>query len=327
MQGNFHIVPESSKKERKNSYTFRLPYLKKSKKQSIHFPSKKRKTQDKKGFSNLFTIQKNTNKQDTNTEQSSQFNLLRSIIIILLAIDVVFLTIYQLNQSYFLYGSADLFILITIFFILLFTYVALYFYHYKICVGLLLLSITLPILSNVYISIQFFTESHVNTISFLIIYLIIPMIISSFNLEKRYSISYLAIILISLFSMPLVTNQPVVYQTLFGPILFFIFTSIIILFFKYHAEKIEIIRNKDLIRAKKKTQEIFNAAADGIRIVDKHFNVIDVNDTMVSMAGLPKKEIIGKKCNYSFKSKKFCGTNECSLIKLFNTGQDINRIS
>ncbi len=61
--------------------------------------------------------------------------------------------------------------------------------------------------------------------------------------------------------------------------------------------------------------QIFNAAADGMVVVDKHFNVLRVNETSVSLLGVGKDEATGKKC-YEVFGSILCHTPECPLTRI-----------
>jgi PAS domain S-box-containing protein len=66
-------------------------------------------------------------------------------------------------------------------------------------------------------------------------------------------------------------------------------------------------------------QQIMNMmlelAADGISIVDKDFNIIQVNETFAKMSGISKEEAVGKKC-YEVFTGELCHTENCSLIQI-----------
>lgn len=77
-------------------------------------------------------------------------------------------------------------------------------------------------------------------------------------------------------------------------------------------------------RAEKKAEDafkvlnqIFNTAADGMRIVDKDFNVLRTNNTLVTLSGTRKKEALKSKCYKSFPGAD-CGTERCPLKKILS---------
>jgi diguanylate cyclase (GGDEF)-like protein/PAS domain S-box-containing protein len=66
--------------------------------------------------------------------------------------------------------------------------------------------------------------------------------------------------------------------------------------------------------------QIFDTAADGMRVIDKNFNVLCVNETFSRMAKIAKDEAVGKKCHKMFRGS-MCNTANCPL-KLILSGQD-----
>ncbi|MCD6305973.1 MAG: PAS domain S-box protein [Deltaproteobacteria bacterium] len=63
--------------------------------------------------------------------------------------------------------------------------------------------------------------------------------------------------------------------------------------------------------------QILETAADGIRIIDKDFNVVRVNTTLAKMAGLNKEDMLGKKCYEAFKGE-LCHTENCLLKRILS---------
>ena len=68
--------------------------------------------------------------------------------------------------------------------------------------------------------------------------------------------------------------------------------------------------------------QIFHIAADGIRIVDRDFNLVRVNNTFLQMAKLDKDGWQGKKCYEVFRSSQ-CHTPECTLTRTLNGEKNI----
>jgi PAS domain S-box-containing protein len=66
--------------------------------------------------------------------------------------------------------------------------------------------------------------------------------------------------------------------------------------------------------------QIFQTAADGMRIIDKDFNMLRINETFASLAGINKDEAKGKKCYEVFPSSH-CHTQNCSLRQVLS-GKD-----
>lgn len=80
--------------------------------------------------------------------------------------------------------------------------------------------------------------------------------------------------------------------------------------------------DEEIKKSKKQTEDILNAAADGIRIVGKDFKIIDMNKTMEALIGMNKKEVIGQSCKDLFSSESSkCGTKNCFLLRVLKTGK------
>jgi PAS domain S-box-containing protein len=67
--------------------------------------------------------------------------------------------------------------------------------------------------------------------------------------------------------------------------------------------------------ASSELSQIFNTAADGMRVVDKEFNVLRVNDTFLTMAGVDNEDVAAKKC-YEVFDGPFCQTPGCPLTRI-----------
>jgi PAS domain S-box-containing protein len=63
--------------------------------------------------------------------------------------------------------------------------------------------------------------------------------------------------------------------------------------------------------------QIFNTAADGMRVIDHDFNVIRINETFTVLSGITQAEAIGKKC-YEVMSSPMCHTPQCSLTRILD---------
>ncbi|HEC94897.1 MAG TPA: PAS domain S-box protein [Thermoplasmatales archaeon] len=79
---------------------------------------------------------------------------------------------------------------------------------------------------------------------------------------------------------------------------------------------------EELMKAYVQVENLLNAAADGIRIVNRDFTVKTLNDTMAELAGVKKEEGIGMKCNEMFGSD-VCGTKNCSMRRILREGRKI----
>jgi len=75
-------------------------------------------------------------------------------------------------------------------------------------------------------------------------------------------------------------------------------------------------------RALTEVDQVFETAADGMRIVDRDFRVLRANDTFAKLVGLPKREIIGRKCHEVFWGDR-CDTPGCPLTRVLDDGEDV----
>ena len=63
--------------------------------------------------------------------------------------------------------------------------------------------------------------------------------------------------------------------------------------------------------------QIFNTAADGMRVIDKNFTILRSNQTFNLLCGLDESEVIGKKC-YDILRGQHCSTPDCPLNRILN---------
>ena len=75
-------------------------------------------------------------------------------------------------------------------------------------------------------------------------------------------------------------------------------------------------------RALSEVDQVFETAADGMRIVDRNFRVLKANETFAKLVGLPKNEIIGKKCHDVFWGE-MCESAGCPLTRILEGEQDV----
>jgi PAS domain S-box-containing protein len=95
--------------------------------------------------------------------------------------------------------------------------------------------------------------------------------------------------------------------------------SPVLYFFGFRPLLIHITERKkaELItkRAYAELRQVFHTAADGIRLIDKDFTILRVNETFAKMAGLTKEEAKGRRCYEVFPGPQ-CHTSRCSLHKV-----------
>lgn len=75
-------------------------------------------------------------------------------------------------------------------------------------------------------------------------------------------------------------------------------------------------------RALGEVDQVFETAADGMRIVDKNFRVLKANETFAKLVGLPKNEIIGRKCHDVFWGE-MCESPGCPLTRILEGEKDV----
>ncbi|MFC1513207.1 response regulator [Thermodesulfobacteriota bacterium] len=68
--------------------------------------------------------------------------------------------------------------------------------------------------------------------------------------------------------------------------------------------------------------QIFNTAADGMRVIDKNFDVVLFNDTFLPLIGLPRSEVEGKKC-YEVFPGLCCHTPACPVTRIFGGEEEV----
>ncbi len=96
--------------------------------------------------------------------------------------------------------------------------------------------------------------------------------------------------------------------------------SIITLFisFAFYAQRIIAALTKAetaLSHAHMELNQIFETSADGMRLLDRDFNVLRVNKTFLTLSGLTREEVKGHKC-YDIFSGHFCHTDGCPMVRI-----------
>ncbi len=85
-------------------------------------------------------------------------------------------------------------------------------------------------------------------------------------------------------------------------------------------EKQEMRKNlnryvRNLETAYSELDQIFNTAADGMRVVDKEFKILRINETFSVLSGFSNDEAVGKKC-YEVFNGPVCHTPNCSMVRI-----------
>jgi PAS domain S-box-containing protein len=89
-----------------------------------------------------------------------------------------------------------------------------------------------------------------------------------------------------------------------------------------HLIKARLRAEEKTLQANYELSQIFNTAADGMRVVDRDFNVLNANATFGRMLGMDKEEIIGRKC-YELFSGPRCHTPDCPLTLVQNDAERV----
>ncbi len=61
--------------------------------------------------------------------------------------------------------------------------------------------------------------------------------------------------------------------------------------------------------------QIFHAAGDGIRVIDRDFNMLRVNETFLTLSGISRDEVVDRKCYEVFRGP-LCHTPNCPLTRI-----------
>ncbi len=96
--------------------------------------------------------------------------------------------------------------------------------------------------------------------------------------------------------------------------------TFLFIMFGLYAQYIINKRKRAEKRAEHISQEldqIFNTAADGMRLIDKNHTILRINDTLANLIGINKDEAVGKKC-YEIFHGPLCHTNICPLARILN---------
>ena len=72
---------------------------------------------------------------------------------------------------------------------------------------------------------------------------------------------------------------------------------------------------EEISAAYEELKQIFNTATDGMRVIDREFNILRINTTFSRLAGISKKEAVGKKC-YEVFGGPVCHTPNCTLTRV-----------
>lgn len=72
---------------------------------------------------------------------------------------------------------------------------------------------------------------------------------------------------------------------------------------------------KKLLSKNLKINSILNTTTNAISVINKNFEIIQVNDTLLKLLGTSQKDALGKKC-YTLLKNPLCKTKDCALQKI-----------
>ena len=81
-------------------------------------------------------------------------------------------------------------------------------------------------------------------------------------------------------------------------------------------------RTKEILDTNIELHQIFNSTANGIRIINKNFEIIRVNEAFCKLSGTTKEAIEGEKCFDVFPSI-FCHSANCPLVQIHEGEQSL----
>jgi diguanylate cyclase (GGDEF)-like protein/PAS domain S-box-containing protein len=76
----------------------------------------------------------------------------------------------------------------------------------------------------------------------------------------------------------------------------------------------------EIEKAHAELEQIFNTAANGMRVVDLHYTILRANTTFYTLTGLSEEEVVGKKCYEVFPGPD-CQTLNCPLSRIMEGAQ------
>jgi PAS domain S-box-containing protein len=84
-----------------------------------------------------------------------------------------------------------------------------------------------------------------------------------------------------------------------------------------------VAREEKMVRnSHAELDQIFQTAADGMRVVDKDFNILRMNDTFLELAGISRDKAAGRKC-YEVFPGPHCHTPDCCLARILGGEEDV----
>ncbi len=124
--------------------------------------------------------------------------------------------------------------------------------------------------------------------------------------EAPYRKSLFRSILITIL---VITSIMIIVRIFFNKLLFSIFRL------EESFEKEILNQTKEILDTNTELNQIFNSTANGIRIINKNYEIIRVNEAFTKISGLQKEIIEGEKC-YNVFPGSYCHTTDCPLERI-----------
>ncbi|MGA1840842.1 MAG: PAS domain S-box protein [bacterium] len=93
----------------------------------------------------------------------------------------------------------------------------------------------------------------------------------------------------------------------------FMFIAVSVLVIRLREKNVEAQEETKL--AYEKINQIFRTTGNGLRVIDRNYNMLEFNDSFLTLLGINKKEATGKKC-YEVLKGPLCHTANCTLKRV-----------
>ena len=132
---------------------------------------------------------------------------------------------------------------------------------------------------------------------------------------------FLAEAVIMFFLLPYMTPMSQMCEAIFDASILTALVFPILYIFLFRPMMLHITERKKAEESMKlayaELDQVFQTAADGMRVIDKEFNMLRINETLARLADTNKDEAVGKKCYEIFKSMH-CHTPRCSMRRVLS---------
>jgi len=151
---------------------------------------------------------------------------------------------------------------------------------------------------------------HITTGKLFISFLYIPIVLSSIWWKRKslIGIMFLEVLLLLIY---FVFKKEIPTTDIFVRVFIFVIIAYIIIEINHFISSNTKKKKTDL----NQLNQVFNAIGNGVRIIDKDFNILRANKLFLDLSGLTADEISGKKC-YEILPSNLCNTPDCCLKKI-----------